>query len=369
MLRRPVVAVGAEALPREHLRQILAAGIRAPSAENRHYLRFEPTGAAVSLLATDHGSWAAQPHRKWLALMAYGAVAENMALRAGALGYAQHVRWQPEPGRPDCMAQFSWVATGEPADPLAAAIDARHTNRRFYRREPVEAQALQQVAKAAQGVPGAQVRWCDAAPARGLALRALRLAETERFRRRELHGELFSAVRFEQGWRAAADEGLPPGALEVEAAMRLPFQALRHWPVMRGASFVGAHWALGLRAGFLPCALAPHIGLLLAQGDGEDERDLLAGRALQRVWLAAHNEGLAFQPFAAPVALSRQRPGGGWVGPALQRRLDALLEELTLGHEGRAAMFFRVGRAPLPATRTARLPLECYGIGAFGNDE
>jgi len=347
-------------MPPAQLRRILEAGICAPSAENKHYLRFEPGRDALAVIATDTDSWTELPHRKWLALLSYGAVVENMALRSGLLGYTQNVQWQPDPGRAECIARLGWVASSAPSDPLAEAIESRHTNRRFYRRAPLEAVTLQKLVAAVETVPQTRLLWCDATGVRSQALRALRLAETERFCRRELHQELFSAVRFEKGWRDTAEEGLPPGALQVEPPMRHPFAALRHWPVMRAATFAAAHVALGLRAAYLPCALAPHIGVVLAEGATDSERDLRTGRALQRAWLAASAEGLAFQPFAAPVALSRQKPGGGWVDAGMQKRLDQLLDAVRSGHDGRPGMFFRLGRAEAPQTVTSRLPVECY---------
>ena len=54
--------------------------------------------------------------------------------------------------------------------------------------------------------------------------------------------------------------------------------------------WIGAHLALGVRAGYLPCALAPQPGLLLASGQREESGSLQAGRAFERVWLAAATE-------------------------------------------------------------------------------
>jgi hypothetical protein len=351
-----------KAVPRERLRQIVAAGLRAPSAENQHFLRFESHRGALALVATDHASWNALPHRRWLALLSYGCVVENMALRASTLGYAQRVRWQPDASQPQCIALLDWVTSEAPADPLAAAIEARHTNRRFYRRARAPAAALERMAAAAATVSGARLLWCDGGPSRTLALRTLRLAETERFRRRELHAELFSAVRFQSGWHVTAEEGLPPGALQIEAPMRPFFAALRHWPVMRAATWAGLHHALGLRAAYLPCALAPHIGVVLVEGATQDERDLRCGRALQRAWLAATAAGLAFQPFAAPIALSRQTPASGWVGSTTHARLGQLLDEVRTGHSGRPGMFFRLGFAEPPEVVTARPPVERFWL-------
>lgn len=346
--------------PPDQLQRILDAGIRAPSAENKHDLRFQTVGESVRLRATDQASWAAQPHRQLLALMSYGAVAENIRLRSAELGQDVTVEWLPEANQPEVIADFRWAPTAAPPDPLCRAIELRHTNRRFFQRAALPAVTLARLTAAADAVPGAGLLWLDDSPCRRLALTAIRVAETERFRRRALHAELFGAVRFEIGWQRSSDEWLPPAALQIEPPMRLPFAALRHWPLMRVLDVFGAHHALGLRAGYLPCALAPHIGLILATGQREDLGNLKAGRAFQRVWLAAAAEGLALQPMAAATALSVQHPGDGWVSAAVQARLQKLLAALCEGQEAQPYMLFRLGRAEPPSTVTRRRPVGEY---------
>lgn len=356
-------ATGGAAVPQDALVRILQAGLRAPSAENKHHLRFEREGDEVWLLATDQASWTALPHRAYLAMVSYGAVVENMALRAASLGYRQGCRWLPEERAPQAVACLSWRPGVPLAEPLAAAIEARHTNRRFYGRGRVAPAVLARVSAAAAAVEGTRLLWLDAAPDRRLALRMLRLAETERFHRQRLHEELFGAVRFERGWRASCEEGLPPGALEVEPGMRSAFAALRHWPLMRAAAWLGAHHALGLRAGHLPCALAPHLGLVLAEG-GDAWGDLQAGRAFERLWLAAGHEGLALQPFAAPVALVRQHAGAGYVSAPTRTALAKGLDLLCAGHDGRPRMLFRMGHAAAPTVVSGRVALERHAAFA-----
>lgn len=346
--------------PIELLRQILAAGILAPSAENVHYLRFQVLDDGVRLIATDHASWAEHPHRRMLALMAYGAVIENMALRSAALGFSLATTLRQNAGEPQVFADLQWTATVAPPDPLNAEIESRHTNRRFYRRAAVPDQALHLMVAAASEVSGAKLLWLNDAARRRPALKAIRIAETERFRQRALHAELFGAVRFELGWNDSCDEWLPPAVLQVEPPMRIPFALLRHWGVMRIANGLGVHHALGLRAGYLPCALAPHIGLIVASGDAGDAANFQAGRAFQRTWLAAASLGLALQPMAAATALVRQAPGNGWVSAGVKTELQRLLSAVCAAQPAVPYMLFRLGRSTAPSSVTGRRPVTDY---------
>jgi hypothetical protein len=344
------------------LHQILSAGVQAPSAENIHYFWLEVGAKEVTLHATDSASWKKRPDRKMLALLSFGAVVENITLRAQAMGFVTYVNWQFDSTR---MLELSWQSAPAAFDPLDGAISTRHTNRRFYQRAPVSNSVLEQISVAANFVPGAHVHWLADGPQRSLALSLIRIAETERFRRSGLHHEMFSAIRFERGWNGTVIEGLPPAALNVEFPMRWPFAWLRHWGLMRAANMVGAHLALGLRSGYLLCAGAPHIGLLTSDAANVDMAHVQAGRALERLWLAAEHHGLALQPMAATTVLVQQISGPDWVSAATQKRLSeglqALGAELELDDlSARPCMLFRLGRSPAPSAVAGRRLLEHF---------
>ena len=258
--------------PLSPVRAVLQAGLLAPSAENKHYLTFRIVdGETIEMFSTDTSTWDAQRHRRLLATVAYCAVVENMSLKAGQLGRELEVDWLPTPASPDLMAILRLRSTLAEGDPLAPWMAKRHTNRRFFERKPAGTASLRRLSIAAEGVEGARLVWMDSPVLRSTALKAIRLAETERFKRRHLHAEMFTSIRFESGWKATLDEWLPPSTLEVEAPMRGSFASLRHWPLMRLASLTGAHHGLGFRSGYLPAALAPHIGVVAvtASGDGK----------------------------------------------------------------------------------------------------
>jgi hypothetical protein len=273
-----------------------------------------------------------------------------------------HATWNFASAR---VVDLSWQSAVPLLDPLDGAISARRTNRRFYQRAPLLDTDLAQLSTAANSVDGARVHWLTPGPQRHLALSLIRIAETERFRRAGLHAEMFSAIRFERGWDGTVLEGLPPAALQVEWPMRWPFAALRHWGLMRVADMFGAHLALGLRAGYLPCALAPHIGLIMCNAVDADTAHTQAGRAFERLWLASEVHGFALQPMAAATVLLNQNSGPDWVSAATQKRLADGLHNLgaQLGLEqavARPCMLFRLGRAPAPSAVAGRRPLDYF---------
>jgi len=332
-------------LSRAQTESIVEAGILAPSADNRHMLRFDVDERAIRLRGSDDFG-RAPFHRRVLALISVGAVVENMVLRAARYGFLTDVAW--------CggatIAELRFGVGEARASDLEAAIPQRHTNRRLLYRGPglTEDQG-RQIAADVQGIASVRLLWLDLPDLRRRALRLISLAEAERFRSRPLHEDLFSAIRFDVGWRATATEGLPPGALEIELPMRPIFKALRHWTLMRALTAVGSHRLIGLRAAYAPCRVAPHLGALAT--NVELERGAIeVGRALERVWLRATSLGLAFQPFAASTLLAlsgyqevdervRGRLAGGW---------KEICAEVT------PLMLFRMGHARAASIRSGR---------------
>lgn len=336
------------------LASIVEAAVLAPSADNRHCFELRAFPDAILLFGSE-AFLSAPYHRKILSLISFGAVVENMSVRAARLGYRANVRWLPDAAESSLIAELR-LTRGEPVEAaLDAAISGRHTNRRVFFSGPRLSEGdLAQLAQLLYGIDGVTLAFFDSGKQRAALLRLVAMAEAERFNTRALHEDLFSSVRFDVGWRASAHEGLPPAALGVEPGVRWAFAQLRRWPVMNALRHIGVHHLLGFRAGYLPCRLAPHLGVLTTSLP-MDQGAVAVGRALQRVWLEAERRGLAFQPLAgaALLALPQYADVPAETGASLRQGWKELTDETP-------AMVFRLGRAKRPSIRTGRHAPEHY---------
>lgn len=341
---------------REQLLQIAQSGVLAPSADNRHVFQIELADAAIRLWPTREFRTCSDLLRRVLGLVSLGAVAENMQLRARELGFEANRQWTL--GAADGpLLQLTLQPSDAPADPLAQAIPARHTNRRMYHGQALgtaEKGLLTSATSAAQGI---RVEWLEG-KARRRALHLIWLAESERFRRRHLHQDLYASIRFDLGWNESAEVSIPPGALEVEPPMRPAFKAFRHWSLMRPLALLGLHRVLGLRAGLLPCWQAPALGVLTTELPLE-EGAIAVGAAFERLWLRATLMGLALQPMAASAVMGYQSPG------VVDGASTQLRSRLTEGWRSilpatAPLMIFRLGRAQPPSIVSHRPPLETF---------
>jgi hypothetical protein len=340
----------------DEFEQLVEAAVLAPSADNVHVLRFERAGSRIRLWGDSRFASTLEPVR-FLHLLSFGAVVENMKLRAMRLGFDMHACWFANDREPRLIAEVDLARKAEGrSDPLEDALPERQTNRRVLFRGPsMSPDERELIAREVDAVANVQLTWFDSSEARNQILRLIKIAETERFTSRLLHAELYSAVRFDVGWTATASEGLPPGALEVEPPMRRIFAELRHWPLLRLLNLLGAHHLLGFRAGYLPCRLAPHVGALTTSLDSRSGA-VAAGAAFERVWLRATALGLSLQPLAASAALRMPNYPG-----VSARTRERLLEGWQrIAPERTPLMVFRIGRARPPSVRTGRRPLEAY---------
>jgi nitroreductase len=350
---------------REALLQWLEAGVRAPSADNVHHVRFairdHADGLRVEMRADDTYVHCREAHQRMLMQLSFGAVTENLRLALGAAVYRTFdPRWFPDPTDPALVLAIdaSRLDSLPVPDPLAATIATRHTNRRLYRGPAMsDAEAAAVTGAVADPAhPGISLIWCDDRDQRRAVLDLMRAAEGLRFSDESLHRELFESIDFSVGWNGVVPERLSPATLEVEPPMRALFAAMRHWPLMRTFNGFGAAKMLGFRAGDWPARLAPHIGVLTGRSR-EPQAVVRAGTQFERLWLAANAAGLALQPMVASAvlaALDDETP-----------KRDAARDRLRAGWRGLIGdatpmVVFRLGHAKSAAAVSARRPVADY---------
>ncbi len=286
---------------------------------------------------------------------------ENLRLKLTEYGWTFKPLWFPDPSHPALLLRIEWAALMPiaAADPLARFIESRHTNRRFFKGPKLSSEALSALEAAVAATPNATLEWFDQPERRHALLKLIRMAETERFKSRVLHEELFESIAFDAGWKNATTELLAPATLEVEAFMRGPFSALRHWRLMRAANRLGAHRGLGLRVGDVPARTSPHLGALTSTLPPA-EAALAIGAGFQRLWLAAEQSGLALQPMVASAILATQIDASEGVSDRTREALKSGWRALV--GEALPLVVFRIGRARKPRVVSGRRPVEDYLI-------
>jgi nitroreductase len=333
--------------PGDGSRQPLRAAILAANPHDTQPWLFQAAGDSITVLADrsrNLGSF--DPFRREMHL-GVGCAIENLMRAASVYGYSMNViihggRLTPSPKNDPVRAAHLWLDAGRATrDPLFEAIPHRHTNRGPYLERPVSQKTLLHLI-ALTSDNEVQVVFITDTIARN-ELAATIMAATERIiADPEMSGD--SARWFRTGKREVEEHrdgigidtaGLTP--LMAMGAKMLPDQ---------DAATADQYW---LRMTRDIQTVAPVFGLILVRDRLEMGSAIAAGRAWQRLHLAATSMGLAAQPLNQPVECVDRNAQLG--------RNDAFahtLKRFAHSHDWEATFCFRLGyaeREALPSPR------------------
>ena len=281
-----------------------------------------------------------------------GAAVENLVLAAGAFGWAADV--VPADGTlglspddtPVAAVQISLTPMPPARNALFDAIPNRHTHRGPYRADQsVGSERLQRLAALAAS-DAVRVVFVEDANVRG-ELAALIVAATERIIG-DPQMSADSARWYRTGRReiAAHRDGV---TIDTAGLSRLMTATAKLMPDLDAQS-ADRYWLAATKDTEL--ATAPVLGVILVRDRLDMRSAIEAGRAWQRLHLAATADGLAAQPLNQPVECTDRSAMIGTndsFGPAIVKLTTALGWEPTF--------VFRLGVAERPANRSPRRAL------------
>jgi hypothetical protein len=357
----PVSPASASAQSTPHPHDRLARWVHwatlAPSGGNAQPWLFEEEadGSLVCRLPERAKHSALDPDAR-AARVACGAAAANLSLAAGRDGFRSELSFQPDPAEPELLFRCRFRPDASlVADPLAAYVPLRCTNRRISERQPLTHEERDGLIREAEHA-GAALSMHESETALEGIGRVL--GELERVRLfsealyREMMGELAEAPD--------APLGIALDTLELTPADRAALQILRRRDVVallraeqRGAAL--------LELAQKPARAASAIGFLHVADDGP-RGALIGGVALQRVWLRATQLGLALQPISAGLYMLQQLQSdasrlSAWERGELARLAPEFGAYFALPPERCGILVFRLFRAAAPSARSARLAL------------
>jgi nitroreductase len=339
-------------------RRPLRAAILAASPHNTQPWLFEVSGDTIAVYAdrARHlGSF--DPFRREMHL-GLGCAIENFVCAARAFGFATDV--QPANGRlelapgsqPVCAAQIA-VTAGQPSpDPFFDAIPRRHTNRGPYSDEPIAAERLQQLIDLVSSETVRLVLLVDDGARREFG--ALIVQATEQIvADPEMSMDSFRWIRTGRRDVLAHRDGI---TIDASGTSRLKTVAAKMLPDL-SAKGIDRIWLDTTRNVHTPTASV--FGMILVPDRLDMARSIAAGRAWQKLHLAATAQGIAAQPLNQPVEMTDRHQMLGRqdeFAPALARLARASGWEPTF--------VFRLGYAEREAPRAPRRSLVEVVTGA-----
>lgn len=272
-----------------------------------------------------------------------GCALENLVLAGPAHGLATTVALLPEASDPTHIARIDLGATATATSPLYAAIANRHTDRNAYDTSRTVALAQLDALGALVDTPDVGLVWFARDTERA-AFGELTLRATE-----AIIADPQQSTDDYAWYRNSWDEiqtkkdGItidPSGQTALIRALSKIF------PVTQQQNNDG--WLNGMRTIQVPTAAA--FGAIVLRNPADRTHRLTAGRAWQRLHLAATNAGLAVQPLCqVPERIDRETSAR--LPAYFTTAMAALLPSGT-----HAVMTFRIGHPTTTALRSPRRP-------------
>lgn len=339
------------------LEVIAHAASLAPSGGNAQPWRFT-AGDDVFSIELDLSRTSAMDVRSRGSLVAVGAALFNARVAAAALGRLGPVALFPG-GPHSCLV--ATMTMGRETDPALATmypgVLRRTSNRRRGAYDPLDPSLAGRLAAAAEE-EGGGLRLVTGKDQLAACAEILAASERVRFLTERLHREMISELR----WPGEdLSTGIDVRTLDLGPLDEAALRVVRRGDVMELLQEWDAGAGLGdnARAAVLSCSALAVVTVPSASPAAY----VRGGSAVERVWVAAEQEGLGVQPVSPVFVFAVQDADYAALGGdrradelrVLSRRFRAAAE---LAPTDVVALVLRLSHVPPPSVRSQRLPLD-----------
>lgn len=342
--------------------KILNAANQAPSGENCQPWKFVVRGFTIEIHLVPERDQSYYGWGQRASYLANGAAIENLVIKASALGYRAVVTYFPVPSN---QLHVATVELGKDpaveADPLAAFIEQRISNRKKYIKQNLVPQARKALEQAVNESGYGRLYIAETRNSIKSLARVGATNEEVMLTNKAIHGFFFSHLT----WTKAEDDRKKVGfyikTLELPPPTVALFKLIQHWPIMRTLSYVGFHRIAGMQNA-QTYAASSAIGALSMSG-GTPLDYVKIGRSVERLWLTATSLDLSLQPLTGVLFfMLKIRAGEGDVfsqsqRAQIERGYAQIKRELSISDDS-VAFMFRVGTGSPPSAHASRFALK-----------
>jgi hypothetical protein len=339
------------------IEKMAQAGALAPSGDNLQPWTFINDDESLLIVHDPNQDRSLFNVHHLASYIALGAVLENVLIAATKYNYRANICYFPEPQKQDLIARVTF-ARGAEVDPLVDSIEKRCTNRRPYETRALDGSIIQRLILEPERFPGIGLVWLSDQSSLNKIGTIVSHADRLLFENPLIHGHLFSTLRWNQAEIERTRDGLPIASLELGSVGSLAFRTLKNWSIVKFLNRLGFSRAAANHSAVLMRRCSA-TGLITAPNTSP-ESFLNVGRILERVWLQATKETLAFQPMTAIIFLQLRSRLADYEGLSADEInvADGLCRDLqkffALSKDTIPAMLFRIGYAIAPSAKTIR---------------
>jgi hypothetical protein len=295
-------------LANDVVEQLVGAAITAPTGGNAQPWKWKYYKGVLYLFANHEYHTRLVDFNNTASYIGYGAASENLVLKAHDMGY--DVQLQKMAGRSgNLMATYRFYEKGkgvnliEPhvVDYLSGSIHNRYANRLLVERKAIGDEKLQKLVTAAQSVGGARLHLLTSEKDIADIAEVIASADRLRILHEGGHLDFLAEMVWTDEEAKKIKKGVDIETLDITASEKIGFKMLQDYRVIKQLN----NWKGGKGLGkvtYKSAASASAIGLITMPSYSIDNF-FDGGRAVERVWLTAAHEGIAFQPLSISTFL------------------------------------------------------------------
>ncbi len=355
----------------DQLHTLLEAAVWAPSGGNSQPWKFVYENKALYLLLDKSRASSFLDFESAGSYLSLGAATENLVLKAHELGLEVDTDRFPDATNPRLAAVFRFFEPGRTAtdwleghahDSLTGAIGMRLTNRLLRPRVHIPADKLQSIVSIAQTEPDVKLHITDNGDVMEQIGKLIARVDRILITHKDGHHGFVNEIRWSDEEAARTRDGLDIATIDLSAGEAAGFRMAKNWSVVKTLN----RWGGGSvfeKLSNKGIAGASAIGLITAASP-QSPQYFAAGRAMERAWLLANQNGIGFQPMTGlTFLLHRLIHGKGQdLTPDNIRELSEIKEMfyrlMKLNDTEHPAFLFRLLVAEEPAVKSLRRPVD-----------
>ena len=357
----PNLLIKNDAILEEVIRYLVTMGTWAPSVDNGQGWEFIWDGETLSLLKDPDRTGFFYDVNHESTYITFGAVIENISIAATHYGLKTDINLFPSKENHNLIAEIKFKQTDIDQDPLYPFILNRCVNRKPYMKKKIEADVIHKLKDVVSETPGADMIWIDGKDDKRIMRNITYNADRILFEDKRLHEGLFRWIRIKKE-DVSKKDGMNLNVLELSWFQKQAFPILANWRFLSWLNKIGMSRAPGINSIILLKQSPAYC--LLTMNNRSPSAYINGGRMMERFWIKANALGLSLQPMAGFIFLLNHLNHDGALQFSEKHRVSIQnmykkIEKILLKQKDSVpTMFFRIGYAASPTTRTPRRPVD-----------
>lgn len=342
----------------ETIKKILDTAVCAPSGDNLQPWQFGIDKDQLYIFNVPEKDQSLFNFRQLGSYVGHGALIENIVIGAPQSGLKTNVNLFPNDIE-DLVATINFTANPSAKDELYEYISKRSTNRKPYKDQPLNSGEHSELLTPIRELGFGEIKLVEDKGKKFELAQILAINERMIMENKSVHDFLFQHIVWTQEEELEKRSGLYVKTLEISPSQEKGFKMAGNWVFVQFLNKFGFSKKFASQNVNLYNSSAA-IGAIVMP-DNSNASFVLAGRAMQRLWLKATKLGLSIQPITAVLFL-KQRVLGGATNELSSSQIDLIekgykrMSELFEISSKTICMVFRIGQADKPTANSSRLP-------------